>query len=144
MSSLSKLTKNIENYKINEFYKQMTPEQYKQGIENAVKFREQELYEVFNKEIKKIREDANAEVAMRNAIVRQLIIVELLYEIADELECFVKEPEFLDQKIEKVKGFYENTTKTIENYTKYKRTGQALRENEKKKKKLEEMFGIEF
>lgn len=144
MSSLSKLRKNTENYKINEFYKQMTPEQYKQGIKNAVKLKEQELYEIFNKELKKIREDVEAKAAMRRAIVKQLIMVELLYEIADELECFVKEPEFLDQKIEKVKGFYENTTKTIENYTKYKRTGQALKEHEKKKKKLEEMFGIEF
>ena len=37
MSSIGKLRKNAENYRINEIYKNMTPEQYRQGIEYAVK-----------------------------------------------------------------------------------------------------------
>lgn len=144
MSSIGKLRKNAENYKINEFYRNMTPEQYRQGIEYAVKRREEELYSRFNKDVKKIQDDATTEINMRNYFVKQIIFVELLYELADELECFVKEPEFLDQKIEKIKGIYENTILAIDKYTKCKKKGQALKEFEKKKNKIIEMLDIKF
>lgn len=144
MSSIGKLRKNAENYKINEFYRNMTPEQYRQGIEYAVKKREEELYSRFNKDVKKIQDDATTEINMRNYFVKQIIFVELLYELADELECFVKEPEFLDQKIEKIKGIYENTILAIDEYTKCKKKGQALKEFEKKKNKIIEMLDIKF
>lgn len=144
MSSIGKLRKNAENYRINQIYKQMTPEQYRQGIENAVNMRTEELSRLYAKDIKKIREEFDYEVKARNGAIRQVMFVELIYELADQLECFVKEPEFLEQKIEKVKGIYENTVKTIEDYTKLKKKGQAVKEFEAKKKKLEKMFNIEF
>lgn len=144
MSSIGKLRKNAENYRINEIYRNMTPEQYRQGIENAVNMRTEELSKLYAKDIKKIQEEFAEELSVRNHAIKQIMFVELLYELADQLECFVKEPEFLEQKIEKIKGIYENTIKTIEDYTKYKNEGQAVKIFEKKKKKMENMFNIKF
>ena len=36
MSSLSKLRKNADNYKINQFYNNMTPEQYREAVRYAI------------------------------------------------------------------------------------------------------------
>ena len=51
MSSLSKLRKNAENYKINQFYQNMTPEQYQEGIRIAIQKTTDDLTRQYNENL---------------------------------------------------------------------------------------------
>ena len=144
MSSIGKLRKNAENYRINEIYKNMTPEQYREGIRIAVKNTTETLTAEYDAKLKKIANESNTHIQAGMRMAIDTISVELLYELANQLECFVTEPEFLEDKINRVQEIYENTMKAIENYTNYKKVGKARKEFEAKKKKLEKMFNIEF
>ena len=49
MSSLyRKIQKNADNFIINEYFKNMTPEMYKEGINNAIKMTESRLIKQYN------------------------------------------------------------------------------------------------
>ena len=48
MSRIGKLRKNAENYKLNEIYRNMTPEQYQRGIQLAIKNTQNELVAEYN------------------------------------------------------------------------------------------------
>lgn len=144
MSSYSKLVKNAEKFKMEQMYNNMTPEQYKEGIRNAVKISTENLAKEYDKQIRKIQEQANFEINQGIKFSINIISVELLYEIANQMECFVDEPEYLDQKIDKIQAIYENTLNVIENYTNYKKQGQARKDFEKKQKIIEKMFNIKF
>ena len=69
----------------------------------------------------------------------------MIYEIGRLLECYVKEPENLDQKIDLVQGIYETAMTSIEEYAshKYKNDKQAQKAFAKKKKTIQKLFGID-
>ena len=144
MSSLGKLKKNAEAYRINQFYNNMTPEQYREGIRLAVKNSTETLAREYDRNLQKIQEEANLHIKESVRLAIDTISVELLYELADQLECFVDNPEFLDQKIDKVQNIYESTMKAIGKYANYKKESQARKEFLKKQKKVEKMFNIKF
>lgn len=144
MSSLSKLKKNAENYRMNEVYKNMTSEQYREGVRRAVKIATDDMAREYENTLRKVEEKANSRVADGVRFAIDTISVELLYELGNQLGCFEENAEYLDEKIDKVQDIYKNTMSAIEGYTKYKKSGQASRNFEKKKKKVEKMFSIKF
>lgn len=144
-SPLRKIQKNMTNFNIDNLYQNMTPEQYRQGIRIAIQRTERELTDEFNLKYQKLITDFNNDMreGMRQAI--DTISVELLYELATQMECFTEEDEdLLEQKIAKVQEIYENTMETIRKYNKYKTSNQARKEFLKKKNKVEKMFNIKF
>lgn len=144
MSSIGKLRKNAENYRVNELYRNMTPEQYKEGIRRAVDIATKELASRCQRDIERVEEEANKKIEEAFRFAIDTISVELLYELGRQLGCFEENAEYLDQKIDRVQEIYKNTMKAIEKYTNYKKIGKARKEFEAKKKKLEKMFNIEF
>lgn len=144
-SPLRKIQKNMTNFNIDNLYQNMTPEQYRQGIRIAIQRTERELTDEFNLKYQKLITDFNNDMreGMRQAI--DTISVELLYELATQMECFTEEDEdLLEQKIGKVQEIYENTMETIRKYNKYKTSNQARKEFLKRKNKVEKMFNIKF
>lgn len=59
MSSIGKLRKNAETYRVNEIYRNMTPEQYKEGIRRAVDIATKELASRCQRDIERVEETAN-------------------------------------------------------------------------------------
>lgn len=144
MSSLSKLRKNAENYKINQFYQNMTPEQYQEGIRIAIQKTTDDLTRQYNENLERLKEEANRNISQSATLAIDTISVELLYELGNQLGCFEENPEYLDQKIDTVQRIYENTMNAINKYTRYKKGNQARKDFEKKKHKVEKMFKVEF
>ena len=73
-----------------------------------------------------------------------MISIEFIYELANQLGCFEKVPEYLDEKIDKVQDIYSNAIESIQKYVKYKRTNQVIKDFEKKKRKVENIINIKF
>ena len=144
MSSLSKLKKNAENYKINQFYQNMTPEQYQEGIRIAIQKTTDDLTRQYNENLERLKEEANRNISQSATLAIDTISVELLYELGRQLGCFEENPEYLDQKIDTVQRIYENTMNAINKYTRYKKGNQARKDFEKKKHKVQKMFKVEF
>ena len=144
MSSLSKIRKNVENYNINQLYNNMTPEDYKNGVRMAVNETIKDLNISYQENINKLKKEYEENLKYSTIYAIDTLSVELLYELAKQLGCFDKEPEFLEDKIYRVKEIYQNTIDSIAKYTKYKTDKQAQKEYDKKKKKVEKMFDIKF
>lgn len=144
MSSLSKLKKNVENYKINQFYQNMTPEQYQEGIRIAIQKTTDDLTKQYNENLERLKEEANRNISQSATLAIDTISVELLYELGRQLGCFEENAEYLEEKIDKVRDIYINTMEAINKYTKYKKGNQARKDFEKKKRKVEKMFKVEF
>jgi len=144
MSSLSKLRKNADKYKINEFYRNMTPEQYQEGIRIAIQNTTDDLTRKYNANLERLKAEANRNISESATLAIDTISVELLYELGNQLGCFEENPEYLDQKIDTVQRIYENTMNAINKYTRYKKGNQARKDFEKKKHKVEKMFNVKF
>lgn len=140
MSSLGKIKKNVDKYRMEEFCRQMTPEQYRQALKTAVKAATENLAYEYDRQLARIEQEKNDEL---NAIIN-VISVELLYEIAVQMDCFVENPEFLDQKADKIQEMFENSMNAIQNYISCKQSGVSLKEYHEKKKKLEKIIHIKF
>ena len=144
MSSLSNLRKNVENYRLNEIYKNMTPEQYREGIRLAVKNATEALAKEYDKNLAKLQDEANISITAGIRTAIDTLSVELLYELGTQLGCFEENAEYLEEKKEKVQDIYKNTMAAIEKYTTYKKEEQAKKDFDKKKRKVEKMFNIKF
>lgn len=144
MSSLSKLKKNAENYKINQFYQNMTPEQYQEGIRIAIQKTTNDLTKQYNENLERLKEEANRNISQSATLAIDTISVELLYELGRQLGCFEENAEYLEEKIDKVRDIYINTMEAINKYTKYKKGNQARKDFEKKKRKVQKMFKVQF
>ena len=140
MSSLGKIRKNVDRYRMEEFCRQMTPEQYKQALKTAVKAATENLALEYDRQLAKIQKETNDEIG---ALIH-VIIVEILYEIATQMDCFVENPEFLDQKTDKIQEIFDNAMNSIQSYISYKKTGVSLKEYHEKKKKLEKTINLKF
>ena len=144
MSSLNKIKKNAERYRMDEIYRNMTPEQYREGIRLAVKNATEALAKEYDKNLEKVQERAKIEIKESVRAAIDMLSVELLYELGNQLGCFEENAEYLDEKIEKVQDIYKNTMQAIENYTTIKKQNQAHKNFYKRKEKVEKMFKIKF
>ena len=141
---MKQILKNAEDFAIKEYYKNMTPETYKEGINNAIKLTEKRLTERYEAELDRV-EQHYIRVAQEGALLAMdTLAVEIIYELGNILECYKDEPEYLDQKIDIVQGIYETAMKNIEDYAtdKYKNDKQAQKVFKKKKKTIQKIFGI--
>ena len=132
MSNLSrKIQKNTDNFIIDQYYKNMTPEMYKEGIQNAIKMTEERLTKQYDAELMRITKMYKRDIQERTLIAMDTLAVEMIYELGNVLECYVDEPEYLDQKIEIVQNIYEKAMTSIGDYAtdKYKSDAQAQTKN---------------
>ena len=146
MSNLSrKIQKNTDNFIIDQYYKNMTPEMYKEGIQNAIKMTEERLTKQYDAELMRITKMYKRDIQERTLIAMDTLAVEMIYELGNVLECYVDEPEYLDQKIDIVQNIYEKAMTSIGDYAtdKYKSDAQAQKTFEKKKKKIQKICGME-
>ena len=144
MSSLNKIKKNAERYRMDEIYRNMTPEQYREGIRLAVKNATEALAKEYDKNLEKVQERAKIEIKESVRAAIDMLSVELLYELGNQLGCFEENAEYLDEKIEKVQDIYKNTMQAIENYTTIKKQNQPHKTFSKRKEQVEKMFKIKF
>ena len=63
-------------------------------------------------------------------------------EVANQLECFIDEPENLDLKIDLVQKIYENIMKSIQDYADIKSDKEAYKEFHRKKELIKKVFNI--
>lgn len=146
MSNLSrKIQKNADNFIIDQYYKNMTPDMYKEGIQNAIKMTEDRLVKRYDTELERIARQYKRDVQERTLVAMDTLAVEMIYELGNVLECYVDEPEYLDQKIDIVQGIYEKAMTSIGDYAtdKYKNDAQAQKAFEKKKKTIQKVFRME-
>ena len=145
MSSIAKkIQKNTENFMVKEYYKNMTPEMYQQGINNAIKLTEERLTKEYNAELLRISKEFDRKLQEGTLLAMDTLATEMVYELGNILECYKDEPEYLDQKIDIVQGIYETAMQSIEDYAgdKYETDKQAKKEFERKKKTIQKIFGM--
>lgn len=145
MSSIArKIQKNTENFMVKEYYKNMTPEMYQQGINNAIKLTEERLTKEYNAELLRIAKEFDRKLQEGTLLAMDTLATEMVYELGNILECYKDEPEYLDQKIDIVQGIYETAMQSIEDYAgdKYETDKQAQKEFERKKKTIQKIFGM--
>lgn len=140
MSSLGKIKKNADKYRMEEFCRQMTPEQYRQALKTAVKAATENLAIEYDRRLIALEKAKDDELS---AIIN-VISVELLYEIACQMDCFVENPEYLDQKREKIQEMFENTMNSIQSYISCKQSGVSLKQFHEKREKIEKTLNIKF
>lgn len=144
MSKLGKLRKNAQSFNLKEMYSNMTPEDYRNGIKMAVESAVRDLAIEYDKNINKLKNEYESNLKYSTIYAIDTLSVELLYELANQLGCFEENPDFLEDKIYRVKEIYENTMNSIKGYVDFKTDEEAQKEFTIKKKKVEGMFDIEF
>ena len=103
---MEKLRKNAENYKLNEIYRNMTPEQYQRGIQLAIQNTQNELVAEYNLKLQKMQDKIITDMTKKMdnlvSVAVNMISIEFLYELEKQLDCFIDDPEYMDQKIDLV------------------------------------------
>lgn len=130
---------------IQDMYNKMTPEQYQKGINMAINRTRDELTKQFQKKYEKLVKefDSNLKDGMATAI--DTISVELLYELAVQMNAFNEEDEERLESIKyRIQQIYDNTMNSIKKYASYKNDRQASKEFKKRKQKIEKLFNIKF
>ena len=143
-NQLRKIRKNAEDFMLDRFYNNMTPEDYKKGIQTAIKITEDKLSKEYNEQLAYMRDKCNQSIREGVMHAMDTLTVEIIYELGKQMECYVDEPEYLDQKVDVVHNLYETAMKSIEDYVspKYKNANQARKTFEKKKKIVQKYFGM--
>ena len=149
MSKLGKLRKNAEAYEIDRFYKEMTPEQYKCGIQTAIKRTQDNMLERFEVEYNKLRKQYEDSIKGGIDSAIDTLSVELLYELANQMGFWKmedsEENEYVRESIkERVQEIFTNSMNAIKHYADMKTENQARREFQKKKKQVIKYFKITF
>ena len=144
-STWKKIQKNMEDFAVKEYYKNMTPEMYQEGIQRAIKMTEERLTKEYNLELTRMGKEYNNKLQEGALIAMDTLATEMIYELGNVLECYKDEPEYLDQKVEIVQNIYETAMRSIADYSskKYKTDAQAQKVYEKKKKTIQKIFGME-
>lgn len=144
-NQLKKIQKNAADFTLKQFYQNMTPEQYQKGIQVAIERTKKELTAEFEKKYKKLVNEFNYNLKDSIGVAIDTISVELLYELAIQMNAFDEEDEEIrNQIVDKVQEIYENTMNSIKKYSSYKNDRQASREFEKRKNKIEKYFKLKF
>ena len=137
---MEKLRKNAENYKLNEIYRNMTPEQYQRGIQLAIQNTQNELVAEYNLKLQKMQDKIITDMTKKMdnlvSVAVNMTSIEILYELGKQLDCFIDDTEYMDQKIDLVQEISEHIMINIENYDK-----EAFN---KKRKLVEQIFKIKF
>jgi hypothetical protein len=150
MSKLGKLRKNAENFAINDVYKNMTPEQYRNAVKYAVEKTKNDLIKEFEIKYTKLQNKFTNDLKGMTGNIIDTISVELLYELANqmgywELKEETEEEKYIKESVKyRIQEIYTNTIDSIKKYGKMKRGSQAVRTFEKKKSKIEKEFDIKF
>lgn len=162
MSSFSRhIKKNAENFIIEQMYANMTPAQFKQGIEIAVAQTKKDLTERYNAEImrmansyneklKKMEDDYNKEIYGYGGIVFDTISVELLYELANQMGYWDLKDETEDDRFIKesakyrIKEIYHNTIQAIETYHNITAKKKCQKKFKDRKRLIEKEFELKF
>jgi hypothetical protein len=143
-STWKKIQKNMENFAVKEYYKNMTPETYQEGIQQAIKITEERMTKEYNAELIRMSKEYNRSIQESTLLAMDTLATEMIYELGNVLECYKDEPEYLDQKIDIVQGIYETAMSSIKDYAsnKYKTDKHAQKEYERKKKLVQKIFGM--
>lgn len=145
MSKWGQLTKHAEDFMLEEFYKKMTPEQYKKGIQTAIERTKKDMATEYEKDFKRLQKEYTEEMSKQAGQIIDTISVEFIYELAKQMDTFNETDEDLrSQKIDRVQEIYDNTMGAIKKYADYKNENQASREYTKKKKLVLKMFKLKF
>ena len=79
MGSLSrKIQKNAENFTLNEYYKNMTPEMYKEGLDRAIKMTEQKCIKEYNTQLIRMSEQYNESIRNSTFIAMDTLATEYM------------------------------------------------------------------
>lgn len=144
-STWKKIQKNAENFAVKEYYKNMTPEMYQDGIQRAIKATKEKCLTEYQTELSSITKQYNESIQHSTLMAMDTLTVEILYELGNMLECYKDEPEHLNQKIDIIQKLYETAMTSIGNYADrkiYKTDKQAQKAFAKKKKTIQKIFGI--
>ena len=153
MSNFKRIYQSQQQLFLDEVYSKMTPQEISNAIQIAVKKAREEDFKRYNENLKKISEqvaDENYNI-MKTTI--DTITVELLYELAEQMDYFklkdIKEKSedeqyALDSIKVKLQEIFGNTMDHIKKYGTYKSDKQANKNFQKKKKIIEKEFKIEF
>lgn len=144
-STWKKIQKNAENFAVKEYYKNMTPEMYQDGIQRAIKATKEKCLTEYQMELSSITKQYNESIQHSTLMAMDTLTVEILYELGNMLECYKDEPEHLNQKIDIIQKLYETAMTSIGNYADrkiYKTDKQAQKAFAKKKKTIQKIFGI--
>ena len=143
-SIIRKIQRNADNFMVDQYYKNMTPEMYKEGIERAVNMAERELAKRYDAELHRLADEYRRALQDATLTAMDTLATEMIYELGNILECYVDEPDHLSQKIDIVQGIYETAMRSIEDYAsdKYKTSTQAQKAYKKKKKTIQKIFGM--
>lgn len=142
MGKLRKIQKNAKQFEINNLYQNMTPQQYRESIKIAVQAATDDLTTQYNAQLKRLQNEYNKQITESIYITVDTFSIEFLYELADRLECFKEEPEYLDQKIDLVQGIYEKVMGSIETYANIREDGEAYKAFKHKRDEIERVFHI--
>lgn len=135
-SPLRKIQKNSETFKNSQMFG-ITYEEYSKRMQIV----KRQCEEDYNNKLMRMASEYDRQLAINTESSINTISVELLYELATQMGCFEKNPEYLDEKIDKVQEIYENTMESIKKYNKYKRPSKEFA---KRKNKVEKLFKIIF
>ena len=99
-----KIQENARNFELDKIYRNMSPELYKETLRLAVKNATEDLGREYDKNLIRMKEECDR--AVRDSIIMAMdtLSVELVYELGNVLECYVDEPDHLDQKIDIVQN----------------------------------------
>lgn len=144
MSSIArKIRKNAENFMIQDLYKNMTPEQYREGIKLAIERARKDFEEEYRRKFEKLINEYNYNLRDGFGVAIDTISIELLYELAVQMNAFDEEdPEIKSQIITKVQEIYNNTITAVERYAKFQNDDKAQKEFKKRKQKVMKFFKL--
>lgn len=151
MGSLGrKINKNANQFNMLDAYSKMTPQQIQGAIQTALNAQRKEMINQFNNEFEKMENHYNRSLQINFTNVIDIISVELLYELADQMNYWnlkgeTEEDQYVKESIKfRVQEIFENTMNKIQGYADMKYEKTASKEFEDKKKKIQKEFGIKF
>lgn len=142
MSSFHKMQKNINDYHLDQLYRNMTPQQHRESIKLAVEAATEELTQEYNTNLKRLAEAYNKQVKESIHITVDTFMVEFLYELGLKLECYIEEPQNMEQKVDLVQAMYEDIMKSIQSYVDIKEDDKAYKEFQRKREIVKKTFNI--
>lgn len=105
---------------------------------------------MFNSEFTKLENEYNRSLKINFSNVIDIISVELLYELANQMNYWnlkgdTDEDNYVKESIKfRIQEIFENTMGSVQRYADMKYEKMANKEFENKKKKLKREFGIKF
>lgn len=142
MSSFHKMQKNINDYHLDQLYRNMTPQQHRESIKLAVEAATEELTQEYNMNLKRLAEAYNKQVKESVHITVDTFMTEFLYELGLKLECYIDEPQNMEQKVDLVQAMYEDIMKSIQGYVDIKEDDKAYKEFQRKREVVKKTFNI--